>query len=144
MRENGRYPLLSLAYYGTIILMLGLVATLFVVLLGNDIALWVRVTYIIIAVVLALLVVWNIISTISRSPSYLANFIMFIASCATAIVAFILYARTAATGGIVPLANFNYYLHEAGTLVLINLLGIAVYIMGNIIASNGNTNRVTK
>ena len=130
MRENGKFSLLHWAYYGTIILMLGMVASLFVVLITNDVAMWVRVTYLIIASLLVLTVVLDIISTYANTNRYIVGFMLLVLSVATAIVSFVLYARLSATGGVVPMDNFNYFLSEAGNLVLIDLLAIAIYVMG--------------
>lgn len=130
MRENGKKSLLTMAYYGMIILMIALIVSLFIGVTNNDVALWMRVSVIIICVLLVLVVVYTTLCMYSDTNLYTAGYALCILSVATVIVSFIFYARLTSNTEIIPLENLNVFLFTVGNLVLINLLTIAIYITG--------------
>ena len=130
MRENGKKSLLTMAYYGMIILMIALIVSLFIGITNEGVALWMRVCAIIISVLLVLVVVYMTLCMYSDMSSYTAGYALCILSVATIIVSFIFYARLTPGSEIIALANLNIFLFVVGNLVLINLLTIAIFITG--------------
>lgn len=130
MRESGKKSLLTMAYYGMIILMVALIISLFVGITNNAIALWVRVSAIIICVLLVLVVLYTTLCMYSDMSAYTAGYALCILTVATIVVSFIFYSRLTPVAEILPLANLNVFLFVVGNLVLINLLTIAIFIAG--------------
>lgn len=130
MRENAKKTLLNMAYYGMVILMVALIVSLFIGVTNNSIAIWARVSCIVISILLVLVVVYMIMCMYSNMGAYTAGYVLCILTVATIIVSFIFYARLTPGSEIIPLANLNVFLFVVGNLVLINLLTIAIYITG--------------
>lgn len=130
MRENAKKTLLNMAYYGMMIVMIALIISLIVGVLDAGFAGWVRITFIIISILLAGLVIWMIMCMYSNMDAYPIGYCLCILSVATVIVSFIFYTRLTPANGIIALSNLNYFLFAVGNLVVINLLTIAIYITG--------------
>ena len=130
MRENAKKTLLTMAYYGMIILMVALIVSLFVGITNNGIALWVRVCAIIICVLLVLVVLYTTLCMYSDMSAYTAGYALCILTVATVVVSFIFYARLTPIAEIIAITNLNIFLFVVGNLVLINLLTIAIFITG--------------
>ena len=130
MRENAKKTLLTMAYYGMIILMIALIVSLFIGITTNGIALWVRICAIVISVLLVLVVVYMTLCMYSDMSAYSAGFALCVLTVATVIVSFIFYARLTPIAEIIAVANLNVFLFVVGNLVLINLLTIAIFITG--------------
>lgn len=130
MRENAKKTLLTMAYYGMIIIMVALIISLFVGVSNNNIALWARICTIIIAVLLVLVVIYSTLCMYSDMSAYTAGYALCILSVATVVVSFIFYARLTPVAGILTAENLSIFLFVVGNLVMINLLTIAIYIAG--------------
>jgi hypothetical protein len=130
MRENAKKTLLTMAYYGMIILMVALIISLFIGVTNNGIALWVRVCAIVISVLLVLVVLYTTLCMYSDMSAYTAGYALCILTVATVIVSFIFYARLTPVAEIIATANLNVFLFVVGNLVIINLLTIAIFITG--------------
>ena len=130
MRESGKKTLLNLTYYGLVIVMVAMIISLFIGINNNNIAMWARVMTIIISVVLVLIVVYMVVSMYTDISAYPVGFILLATTVATVIVSFVYYSRLTPIDGILSLTNLNVFLFVAGNLILINLLTIAIYIVG--------------
>ncbi len=130
MRENAKKTLLTMAYYGMIILMVALIISLFIGITNNDIALWVRVCTIIISVLLVLVVLYTTLCIHSDMSAYTAGYALCLLSVANVVVSFIFYSGLTPDTGILSIENLNVFLFVVGNLVIINLLTIAIYIAG--------------
>ena len=130
MRENAKKTLLTMAYYGMIILMVALIISLFIGITNNGIALWVRICGIVISVLLVLVVLYTTLCMYSDMSAYAAGYALCVLTVATVIVSFIFYARLTPIAEIIATANLNVFLFVVGNLVIINLLTIAIFITG--------------
>ena len=130
MRENAKKTLLTMAYYGMIILMVALIISLFIGITNNGIALWVRICGIVISVLLVLVVLYTTLCMYSDMSAYTAGYALCVLTVATVIVSFIFYARLTPIAEIIATANLNVFLFVVGNLVIINLLTIAIFITG--------------
>ncbi len=131
MKNNANKTLLTIAYYGCVVIMLALVVTLIIGLLRTDVALWIRICYIAIACLLVGLVIYDCVCINTGMSTYIAGFIMYTLTVATMIVCFVLYSRLTINNGLVPTADLSLYLFEIGNLVAINILTIIIYCIGN-------------
>lgn len=130
MKETGKKTLLNLTYYGLVIVMIAMIISLFIGVNNNNIAMWARVMAIIISIVLVLVVIYMIISMYTDISAFPVGFILLVTSVATVIVSFIYYSRLTPIDGILSLTNLNVFLFVAGNLLIINLLTIAIYVVG--------------
>ena len=130
MKESGKKALLNMAYYGLVIVMLAMIVWLFIGLNNDPITTGIRVATIIISVILVLVVLYMIVCMYSGLSAYPVGFILFAVSVATVIVSFVFSARLTPADGIITLANLNVFLFVIGNLIIINLLTIAIYVIG--------------
>ena len=130
MRENAKRTLLNMTFFGMIIVMLAIVVTLIAGLFGNEFAGWVRVGFTILSILLVIDVIYQVITIFTHMDSYPAGLFLFILSVATVIMTFILYSRFSVRGGMIMLANLDFFLFAGANLIVINLLSIAIYIVG--------------
>jgi len=142
MKENGKKTLLNLTYYGLVIVMLALIVSFFIGVNNNGIALWARVSSMIICIVLALLVAYMVVCMYSGISAFPVGFILYGLTIASVIVAFVYYTRLTPARGILTTANLNIFMFVIGNLLLINALTIAIYVTGLYIKQpNEPTNR---
>ena len=130
MKENGKKTLLNLMYYGLVIVMLALIVSFFIGVNNNGIAMWARVSSMIICIVLALIVAYMVVCMYSGMSAFPVGFILYGITIASVIVAFIYYLRLTPARGILTAANLNIFMFVIGNLLLINGLTIAIYITG--------------
>lgn len=130
MKENAKKMLLNMAYYGMMIVMLALVVSLFIGINTNGIAVWARVCFLIVAGLLVADVIYMIVCMYSGISAYPVGYILCALSVMTVIFSFVFYIRLTPSASIIPLANLNIFLFVVGNAVLINLLTIAIYVVG--------------
>lgn len=130
MRENAKKTLLNMAFYGMVIVMLAVIVSLFIGIDAEGIATWARVCFIIISVFLVLDVLYMIVCMYSQMSAFPVGYILCILSVATVIVSFIFYQRLTPGTDLIPAIDLNIFLFMVGNLVIINLLTIAIYIVG--------------
>ena len=130
MRENAKKSLLTMAFYGMVIVMIAVIVSLFIGIDANGIATWARVCFIIISVLLVLDVLYMIVTMYSSMSAYPVGYILCVLSVATVIVCFIFHQRLTPGTDLVPMVDLNIFLFMVGNLVIINLLTIAIYITG--------------
>ena len=130
MKENGKKTLLNLMYYGLVIVMIALIVSFFIGINNNGIALWARISSMIICIALTLLVVYMIICIYSGISAFTVGFILYGLTIASVIVSFIYYMRLTPANGLLTPANLSTFMFVIGNLLLINALTIAIYIAG--------------
>ena len=139
MKTNANKPLLTIAYFGCILIMLALVVTLIIGLLRTNVALWVRICYIALAGLLVAVVIYDCVSLYMGASTYIAGFILYALTVGVVIVCFVLYARLTINNGLIPTGDLSLYLFEVGNILAINILSIVIFCVGNINAKLNRT-----
>lgn len=132
MKNDANKTLLTIAYFGCVLVMLALVITLVIGLIRMDVALWSKICYITIAVALVGVIVFDCVCLYTRTSTYIAGFILYALTVAMVVVTFVLYSRLAIPSGLIPTADLSLFIFEAGNLIAINVLSIIIYCLGNI------------
>lgn len=144
MKTNANKTLLTIAYFGCILIMLALVVTLIIGLVRMDVALWVKICYIALSALLVSVVIFDCVCLYTGTTTYIAGFILYALTVAVVIVSFVLYSRLALTSGLIPTADLSLFVFEVGNLVAIDILSIVIYCLGNINVKNSRQSRIRK
>lgn len=144
MKTNANKTLLTIAYFGCILIMLALVVTLIIGLIRMDVALWVKICYIALSALLVSVVIFDCVCLYTGTTTYIAGFILYALTVAVVIVSFVLYSRLTLTSGLIPTADLSLFVFEVGNLVAIDILSIVIYCLGNINVKNSRQSRIRK
>lgn len=144
MKTNANKTLLTIAYFGCILVMLALVVTLIIGLIRMDVALWVKICYIALSVLLVSVIIFDCVCLYTGTTTYIAGFILYALTVAVVIVSFVLYSRLALPSGLIPTADLSLFVFEMGNLVAIDILSIIIYCLGNINVKNSRQGRIRK
>ena len=140
MKNDANKTLLTIAYFGCVLIMLALVVTMFIGLLRENVAMWIKVCYIALACALVAVVVFDCVCVYMGVSTYVAGFILYALTVGVVIVCYIMYTRLAGTNGLIPTADLSLYLFAVGNLLAINILSIIIFCVGNI---NVKKNRIS-
>ena len=129
MTTSGKRTLLGITYYSLILFMVTLIV-FFILALGNDrVYDWAQVCYIILSILLALQVLYDLCCNIRGKMKFSSGLILIVLSFITVILSFILFGSYA-NNGAVPFEYTDIFSMLLTMSYAINILSIIIYCIG--------------
>ena len=142
MTTNGKRTLLGITYYSLILFMIILIVFFILGLRSERVYTWAEVCYIIISVLLALEVIYDLTCNFSGSMKFSSGVVLIVLTYITVILSFILFGIMA-TNGRIPFEMTDIFIMQIGLSYAINILAIIIYCIGTQ-WSNRNLNNEIK
>lgn len=143
MTTNGKRTLLGITYYSLILFMIVLIVFFILGLRSERVYTWAEVCYIIISVLLALEVIYDLTCNFSGSMKFSSGVVLIVLTYITVILSFILFGIMA-TNGRIPFEMTDIFIMQIGLSYAINILAIIIYCIGTQWSNRNLTNEIKR
>lgn len=143
MTINGKRTLLGITYYSLILFMIVLIVFFILGLRSERVYTWAEVCYIIISVLLALEVIYDLTCNFSGSMKFSSGVVLIVLTYITVILSFILFGIMA-TNGRIPFEMTDIFIMQIGLSYAINILAIIIYCIGTQWSNRNLTNEIKR